>query len=92
MKEYKPHIPTKIYTNLSIKGQPPNKKLTRLNPKNPINPQFRAPTITNVNAIILIVLFIIISPCVLIMCLSLYFTHELFKISLDSSDQWYNDR
>ena len=51
-KQYKPANPTREKTILVSAVPVPNKLDTRSNLKNPINPQFTAPIITNKSAVV----------------------------------------
>ena len=58
--------PTKMYMNLARKGIAPNMLLTRLKFNNPKSPQFNAPTNTNINESLSILLSLyIITPTLL---------------------------
>ena len=55
--------PTKIYIDLARKGTDPKITLTRLKFNNPKSPQFKAPTNTNINESLSIILSLyIITP------------------------------
>jgi len=54
--------PTKIYIALARNGTDPNIPLTRLKLNNPKSPQFKAPTNTNMNDSLSIILSLYIIP------------------------------